>query len=440
MPDNPSLVRAIGRWSLAALILNSIIGTGVFILPGTIAGMLGWPGIFAWVIAALIIGATVFCFAEVASRFTGAGGAYLYAEAAFGRFAGIQIGWITYFARCITAAVQANLFTTYLAEFWPTAGTRSGGIAVATVFLGTLAVINLRSVRHGANVSNFFAIVKVVPLLLFGAMGAAWMVGGHGVITPAGAEATSGGWLRALLLLMFGYGGFEAGLIPLAEAKDPRRDAPFALITGLALVTLVYLAAQITVLATLSDPAGSARPLADSARVILGVGGAAFMAVAALVSVYGWLASNMLTVPRLTTAMADRGDFPRIFAWVHPRSRTPWVSIIVFAVTGWLLAIQAGLWQNLSLSAVSRLVPYAAVCAALPVLRRRDGQDGHDGQEVGTAMFRVRGGPVLAAIGVAASLVLASRMNMRELIAMLVVVALGTVHWIVTSRRGAASS
>jgi amino acid transporter len=166
---------------------------------------------------------------------------------------------------------------------------------------------------------------------------------------------------------MFGYGGFEAGLIPLAEAKDPRRDAPFALITGLALVTLVYLAAQITVLATLSDPAGSARPLADSARVILGVGGAAFMAVAALVSVYGWLASNMLTVPRLTTAMADRGDFPRIFAWVHPRFRTPWVSIIVFAVIGWLLAIQAGLLQNLSLSAVSRLVPYAAVCAALPV-------------------------------------------------------------------------
>jgi amino acid transporter len=448
MPDNPTLLRAIGRWSLAALILNSIIGTGVFILPGTIAGMLGWPGIFAWILAALVIGAMVFCFAEVASRFTGAGGAYLYAEAAFGRFAGIQIGWITYFARCITAAVQANLFTTYLGEFWPAATTRAGSIAVTTVFLGTLAVINLRSVRHGANVSNFFAVVKVVPLLIFGAMGAAWMVGGHGVVAPVGADATSGGWLRAMLLLMFGYGGFEAGLIPLAEARDPRRDAPFALITGLALVTLVYLAAQVTVLATLTDPGASARPLADSARMIIGAGGAAFMAVAAMVSVYGWLSSNMLTVPRLTTAMADRGDFPRIFAWVHPRYCTPWVSIIIFTLIGWILANQADLLQNLSLSAVSRLIPYAAVCAALPVFRWREravargGQDGQDGQggqggqgeTVSSAMFRVKGGVALAVVGVIASLVLASRMNMRELEAMAIVVAIGTGYYLLTRR------
>jgi amino acid transporter len=405
--------------------------------------MLGWPGIFAWIAAAIIIGAMVFCFAEVASRFTGAGGAYLYADVAFGRFAGIQVGWLMYFARCITAAVQANLFTTYLAEFWPSAATRSGGIAVTTVFLGTLAVVNLRSVKQGANVSNFFAIVKVVPLLIFGAMGAAWLLGGHGVVTPAGSDPTSGGWLRALLLLMFGYGGFEAGLIPLAEAKNPKRDAPFALIVGLALVTLVYLAAQVTVLATLPNPGGSARPLADAARVIVGTGGAAFMAVAALLSVYGWLASNMLTVPRLSTAMADRGDFPKIFAWVHPRYRTPWVSIIFFAAVGWILAIQAGLLQNLSLSAVSRLIPYGVVCAALPVLRKKDGRGGQGEQgeqgergeqEGGKAEFRVRGGVVLSVIGVLASLVLASRMNLRELIAMAVAVGLGTVYWMVTKR------
>lgn len=434
MPDNPSLIRAIGRWSLAALILNSIIGTGVFILPGTIAGTLGWPGIFAWVLAALIIGAMVFCFAEVASRFMGAGGAYLYAEVAFGRFAGIQIGWITYFARCITAAVQANLFSTYLAEFWPWAGTRAGGAAVATVFLGSLTAINLRSVLSGARTSNIFAVIKVVPLIVFGALGVAWLVGGSAVPAVTPSDPSVSGWLRALLLLMFGYGGFESGVIPLAEAKDPRRDAPFALITGLAIVTVVYLAAQVTVLATLSDPGASTRPLAAAARVILGTGGAAFMAVAALLSVYGWLASNMLTVPRLTTAMAERGDMPRIFARVHPVRRTPWVSILVFSGIAWVLAVQAGLLQNLSLSAVSRLFPYATVCAALLVFRHRDGGAGGD-ERMEPALFRVKGGPVLAVIGVLASLILATRMNHRELVAMAAIIALGTVHWLVVRKR-----
>lgn len=434
MPDNPSLVRAIGRWSLAALILNSIIGTGVFVLPGSIGATLGWSSLIAWVVAALIIGAMVFCFAEVASRFTGAGGAYLYAEAAFGRFAGIQVGWLMYFARCVTAAAQANLFATYLAEFWPWAGSHAGGAAVATVFLGSLTIFNLRSVSSGARVSDVFAIIKVVPLLIFGAVGVAWLVGGNAVPAPVAQDPTMNGWLRALLLLMFGYGGFESGVIPLAEARNPRRDAPFALIVGLAIVTLVYLAAQVTVLATLSDPAATTRPLASAARVILGAGGAAFMAVAALLSVYGWLASNMLTVPRLTMAMAEKGDMPRVFGWIHPTHRTPWVSIFAFTAIAWVLAVQAGLLQNISLSAVSRLFPYAAVCLALPVLRRRDAT-AQEGDEVGPALFRVRGGVVLAVIGVLASVVLASRMSNREAFAMIVLVSLASAHWIFVKDR-----
>ena len=428
MLQNPALVRAIGRWSLAALILNSIIGTGVFILPGTIGGMLGWRSMIAWALAALVIAAMVFCFAEVASRFTGAGGAYLYAEAAFGRFAGIQIGWLTYFARCVTAAVQANLFTTYLAEFWPAAGTRAGSFAVTTLFLGLLAVINFRGVKSGTQVSNFFAVVKVVPLLVFGAMGLSWLVGGHTVAAPVASADTTGGWLRAMLLLMFAYGGFESGVIPLAEAKDPRRDAPFALLMGLGLVTLVYLAAQVAVLVTLHDPGASARPLAESARVILGAGGAVFMVVTAMLSVYGWMASNMVTVPRLTMAMADQGDLPRVFARIHPRTHTPWVSIVVFTVIAWALAIQATLLQNLSLSAVSRLFPYAAVCAALIAFRKRDAAPSTD-DRVAPALFRVRAGVPLASFGVLASLVLASRMTTREAVAMAVIIVLGAVHW-----------
>jgi amino acid transporter len=230
---------------------------------------------------------------------------------------------------------------------------------------------------------------------------------------------------------MFAYGGFETAVIPLAEAKDPGRDAPFALLAGLALVTLLYLAAQITVLATLPVPDATNRPLAASTRAMLGAGGAAAISLAALISVYGWLATNMLTVPRLSMAMAERGDFPAVLARVHPTFRTPWVSVLVFAGVSWVLANQAGLLQNLSLSAVSRLFVYGLVCAAVPVFRRRDARAAGD---VAPARFRAPGGTVLAAVGVAASVVLAARMNAREAVTMAVLVTLASAHWF--ARRG----
>lgn len=428
MPDTPTLVRAIGRWSLAALVLNGVIGSAVFVLPGTIAGTLGWAALAAWVIAALCIAAMVFCFAEVSSRFTGAGGAYLYARAAFGGFVGIQIGWLTYLARCISAAVQANLFSTYLAEIWPWAGTRAGEVAATTAIIGLHAAVNVRGVGSGARVSNVFAVVKLAPLLAFGALGIGWLALGNASTPPVASDPTLGGWLGALLLLMFAYGGFESALIPLAEAKDPRRDAPFALLLGLGLVTVVYLAAQVTVLATLSDPAATNRPLAGSARVMLGATGAVLITVTALLSVYGWLASNMLNVPRLTMAMAHEGELPAFFGRLHPAWRTPWISILVFAGISWALALQAGLLQNLSLAAVSRLFPYAAVCLSLIVFRRRDRRGA--GGVAGPAQFPVRAGNLLAVLGTVVSLVLASRMGTREAVALGITAAVAAAHWL----------
>ena len=106
---------------------------------------------------------------------------------------------------------------------------------------------------------------------------------------------------------------------------------------------------------------------------MLGGKGAMFMTLAALLSTYGWLASNMLNVPRLSMAMADRGDLPSFFNRIHPVFRTPYISIIFFRGASRLfLALQAGLVSNLSLSAVSRLFTYGVVCAALPVFRRWD--------------------------------------------------------------------
>jgi amino acid transporter len=436
----PTLVKAIGRWSLAGLVLNTIIGTGVFVLPGTLGGQLGWASMYAWILAAGLTGAMIFCFAEVASRFTQAGGAYVYAEAAFGRFVGIQMAWMSYLVRCITAAVQANLFTTYLVELWPAAATRTGEVAVITVFIGMHAAVNIRSVGSGARVSDVLAIIKVVPLVAFGVLGIAWVAMGNTVPPAAATDSSLGGWLSALVLLMFAYGGFESALIPVAEAKDARRDAPFALMVGLATVTVLYLAAQFAVLVTLSEPAANNRPLAESARVMLGSGAAVIITIAALISVYGWVASNMLNVPRLTMAMAEKGDLPAFFGRIHPVWRTPWISILAFALISWLLALQAGLLSNLSLSAISRLLLYASVCAALPTFRRREAR-GPLGPGVHPALFKAPAGNVLAVIGVGIALVLVMRMNQRESIAMVVTFAVATAHWwYLRSRRSGSDS
>ncbi|MEO8089107.1 MAG: APC family permease, partial [Gemmatimonadales bacterium] len=349
------LVRSLGRWSLTGLVLNGVIGSSVFVLPGPLADRLGVMSLAAWAIAAGCCATMILCFAEVSSRFSGTGGAYLFTRVAFGPFVGLQVGWLSYFVRAITAAVQANVFSTYLAGFWPWAGTRLGGIAATTLFIGFLAAVNIRSVVSGARVSNGFALVKVTPLLIFGIIGLVWIAGGKGEPAPIPSDPSLAGWLEVLLLLVFAYGGFESAVIPLSEAKHPRRDAPFALLGGLGLAALLYLLAQLTVLASLPDPGATNRPIAESARVLLGDTGAAIITLTALISVYGWLAANMLAVPRLSMAMAERGDFPAFFARVHPVFRTPWLSILFFAVVSWTLANQAGLLENLSLASVSRL-------------------------------------------------------------------------------------
>lgn len=393
---------------------------------------MGWSSLVAWIIAACVIAAIIFCYAEVASRFSDAGGAYLFTAAAFGAFVGLQVGWLSYFVRAITAAVQANLFSVYLAAFWPWAGTRWGGVLATTLFIGFLAAVNVRGVRSGAKMSNVFAVSKTVPLLAIGIVGCLWIATGRTLSPPVALEATAGAWLQVLLLLMFAYGGFESAVIPLAEARNPRRDTPFALLVGLGLVMLIYLTTQLTVLATLPDPGRSPRPLADSATMMLGSEAGAIVAVVALLSVYGWLAANMLSVPRLSMAMAERGDFPALFAKVHPVYRSPWVSILIFAGLSWALANQAGLLQNLSLAAVSRLFTYGLVCAALPVLRSKELRGDPD---ISPALFRAPLGVALAVIGIVASLILATRMNLREGVALTLTVASATAYWAATRRK-----
>ena len=175
----------------------------------------------------------------------------------------------------------------------------------------------------------------------------------------------------------------------------------------------------------LADPSSTDRPLAAAAHVFLGPLGGWLMAAGALVSVYGYLAASMVNVPRLTYAMAAEGDLPPSLAAVHPKYRTPHVSVALFAFVVWSFAAAGSFLQNLSLSAVSRLLTYGMVCVALVVLRRRERKRG----DVEPAWFRVPGGPFVAALGLAFSAVLALRMRRLEVAVLAGTLLCGSIHW-----------
>jgi amino acid transporter len=236
--------------------------------------------------------------------------------------------------------------------------------------------------------------------------------------TPVTASADS--WLKAMLLLLFAYGGYEAALNPMGEARDPRRDVAFALFVALLIVTVIYSTLQWVVVALLADPAHSQRPLADAARVMLGAGGAALISVGALISVYGYVSANMLTTPRGIFAPAQNGDFPPLLGAVHPRWRTPYISIVLFALLLWGFSQFAGFAWNVTLSAVTRVVYYAGICAAVPVLRRR---------QPGAAAYRLPGGLTLPLLGIAICVVLLTRVDFGKSLILLATVAAALINW-----------
>jgi len=414
------LVRAIGRWSLAALAVNSIIGSGIFGLPATVAGLLGKRSVVAVLIAGAAMGVIMACFAEVASQFSEAGGPYLYARAAFGRLTGILVGWMLYLAQTAAPAANANLFVIYLAEFWPAAKEPWPRFVVLTLLVVVLAAINARGARQGTAVSNIFTVAKILPLLMVVSAGAAVTI-----IHPAPWGATVpmpvSAWMKAMVLLIFAYGGFESALAPMSEAKNPARDAGFALLVALIACTVIYALVQWVVVGVLGPGSTTDRPLAEVARITMGNRGAALVAIGALVSVYGYLSAKLLGMPRVTFALAKGGDLPEMFAAVSPRFHTPWFSILFYAAAVWGLAMVGSFTWNVTLSVVARLFYYALVCAAVIALRRKQPL---------AAGFRLPGRPVLAVLGVAIAVALATQVDLSKSVILGATVAAALLNWL----------
>ena len=352
--------------------VNSIIGVSIFRLPSLLADKIGAYSPLSCLAGGAGILIIAGCIAEVSSRYDETGGLYLYARDALGRFAGLLVAWLTWLTRIAAPAAAANLFCTYAAQFFPSLGTRRGELLVLVALIGQLAIFNFIGVNTGKQLSNFFTAVKVGFLLLFVIAGLLALIFRPEIRAPLVWPAASArNWFDAVLLLVYAYGGFEGALSVAGESTNPKRDTPIALLTALALIAVIYSAVQIVTLKSLPDAAASLRPLSDAAQRFLGPVASTAIALAALVSAYGYLSANLLHAPRLTFALAEGGDLPAFLGTIHSRYRTPYVSIVVYAMLLFMFGALGTFQWNAALSAVSRLAVYGAMAIAVPVLRRR---------------------------------------------------------------------
>lgn len=413
-------VRSIGRWALAGLVINCIIGSGIFGIPAELTQRLGRASPLVMIAAGLAMATIMASYAEVASQFTEPGGSYLYVRAAFGRFAGLQIGWFWLLSILGGCAANANLFVIYLAGMLPEARHGWARAAVIAVLIAIPTAVNYRGVRAGAQLSSALTVAKLAPLAALIALGV-WRFGHAAqMIHPAEIAAPGwGAWAGAMLLVSFAYQGFEDAVVPSGEMRDPRRSIPFAIFTGLLVCMAVYTLLQFVTVTTIGARA-TERPLGEVAAALTGPGGATFVAVAVMLSVYGYISAAILNAPRLASAFTENGDAPEWLGKLHPRFRTPALATILFAALLWVLAMTGTFLWALAIAVGASTIYYAGVCASLIRLRRMRPK---------TDALRIPWGPVWAVLGIGFSLVLLVQMDWRKALLMLVTAAIAAGNW-----------
>lgn len=417
----PTLLRVIGRWTLTAIVINSVIGSGIFGLPSTIAGLVGAWSPLAMMLAGISLFTVILCFAEVGSRFDTSGGPYLYAREAFGPAVGFHMGWLHVWTRLFSGAALLNVLVAYIAVLLPWLGTPVGRAVVMIVGMLIVTVVNVIGVRQGAWTVNFFTVAKLLPLGVLLVVGLANLRGD----VLATQVVTHMEWTSAVLLLVFAYGGFESAAIAAGETRDPKRDTPFAITVAMLLVTVIYTLVQLAVIGVVPNAAGERAPVAAALGNVLGTAGSTLGAVAVVLSVYGWLSGFALATPRILHAMAERGELPAMFARVHPTFRTPHVSILVNSALLLVLAVGSSFAHAATVSVITRLVFFAVTCAALMIFRRR----------AGPAPFTIPGGPVIPVLGIAFCIYLLSTRTLAQAWLLPILVLAAAVVWRANRRR-----
>ena len=389
----PALRRALGPWSTVAIIMGTVIGSGIFLVPTDMVKAVGTPGIvFAvWVFGGVLSLFGALTYAELSAALPEAGGEYAYLTAAYGPFWGFLYAWTqTWVAKSASIAALATAFYRYLADFlpglqaplyvvtWPI-GPGGGpleilyGQLLAICLILLLSAVNYRGVRVGGNVQVG---VTALKMILIGAVIAIGLLSRQAHLTtlktatpaiPGGAA----GFFVALVAALWAYDGWNnAGMLG-SEVENPQRTFPLALIAGVTAIIGVYLLTNLAYFSVLNagEVAGSDRVAADMMRRIAGPNGSAAVSVAAMISIFAALNGSILSGSRVPYAMARDGYFFRHIGHVHPAFRTPSASILLLGVWSSLFVL-SGHYSDLYNAVIfPSWILYGMTAAAVIVLR-----------------------------------------------------------------------
>jgi APA family basic amino acid/polyamine antiporter len=408
------LIRGIRRWDLVAIAINGIIGAGIFGLPSKVFALIGAYSLIAFVVCAVVVTLFILCFAEVGSRFDETGGPYLYAREAFGPTIAFEIGWLIWLARLTAFAANCNLLIAYLGYFLPAASNPFWRASIIIGVVAVLATINLIGIRQAAIVSNVFTIGKLIPIVIFIAVGL-FFLNPHAF--TFGDRPASGAFSQSVLLLVYAFTGFEMAAIPAGEVRDPKKNLPHALLIAIAVVAFLYILVQVVCVGTLPELAQSQKPLADAGTRFMGTAGGAIISAGAIVSIIGNLNVLVLSGSRIPFAIAEQRQLPSLIASVHRRFATPYVAILITAAIMLLLTLKSSFVAALTISAIARLVTYGATCLSLPIFRRRS--------DAPPAAFQVRYGTVIAILALLLATWLLANSTWQEARAAAIAAAVG---------------
>lgn len=415
------LPRNLGLWGIWMLVVNGLIGAGIFGLPSGAAALAGEYSVLVYAFCALLILPIILCFAELGSYFRGTGGPIRYGTLAFGPFVGFQGGWLYYLARLISFSANTVLLTDSIAYFIEGAGTGTGRIISLAVICVALSVINVLGSVESIRSMTLFTVIKFAVLILL-PLGGFILLGSEVIPSFDSPTPPSADLGAAALLLIYAFVGFEGAVVPAGEAKRPERDMPLGLLLGLAVVAVLYMLIQLVSQAAVPDLANSKTPLLDVSATLFGPTGAIVLIIGVAASVLANLVSSMFSATRVTYALSLEKSLPRWFGEVHSRYLTPANSVVFFGIAAFLLAAFGSFTVLAAMTVLSRLFLYGMSCAAIPKLRP---------QFRGEGRFILKGGYAIPVLGIAACVWLMLQVSERSIWMTAIFVGIGSIlYWV----------
>jgi basic amino acid/polyamine antiporter, APA family len=374
-----NLPRTLGLRDLTLLTIGSVIGSGIFLVPGAVLRQVDGliiPALLVWLVGGVLSLLGALTYGELGAMKPAAGGLYVYIRDCFGRLPAFLFGWTLFFVVSSGAvATLAVAFSSYLGEFMPLTPILEKLIAV--LMIAAVTTVNVVGTRASADLQNWTTAAKVLGILLM-SITLLWLgrgfQGSSSVMWPAHYNVSlASGFGLAMLGVLWAYEGWQFVTYSAGEVLNAKRNLPLGLVVGSASLIGIYLTANLAYLAALGPDgvANSNRLAATAISTVVSPGAAKLISLVILISIFSAANGIMLTSPRVYFAMARDGLFFQRLAVVHPRFKTPAFAVIAGAIWSMLLAITGTFEQLLTYVVFVGWIFYALAAASIFVYRRR---------------------------------------------------------------------